>query len=164
MSQIRKKVGSIMVLEIAPSNRLQLFSAGVDRLKRILAVAVGVSICVMGISVLMLPGFEAEAMTVIKSMIGVSLLVCGVSMTRVGTVRKPIELAFDRTTEEWKLSARKGRKMQMENAAPRGSVLTLTGNAASMHDARAVPLFDLHLDKPARTALVSEYQRLQSAH
>lgn len=153
-----------MVIEIAPSNRLQLFSAGMDRLKRILAIAVGACICVMGISVLMLPGFEAEAMTVIKSMIGVSLLVCGVAMTRVGTVRKPIELAFDRTTEEWKLSAHKGRNLQLESAAPRGSVLTLSGSAAAMHDERASPLFDLHLDKPARTTLVSEYQRLQATH
>lgn len=153
-----------MVIEIAPSNSLQLFvTAGLDRLKRIMAVAVGASICVMGISVLALPGFEAEALALIKALIGVSLFVSGVAMTRVGTVRQPVELAFDRSTEEWKMSARRGKAVKLENIAPRGSVLTLRGSDAAMRDERANPLFELHLEKPARQALVSEFHRLQAA-
>lgn len=152
-----------MVIEIAPSNSLQLFSAGLDRLKRIMAFAVGASICAMGISVLTLPGFETEALAVMKALIAVALFVTGVAMMRVGTVRKPVSLAFDRQTEEWKFASGRGKATKFENAAPRGSVLTLNGSDAAMLDDRANPLFDLHLDQPARQTLMSEYHRLQAA-
>ena len=163
MSQIRKKVGSIMVIEIAPCNSLQLFSVAINWLTRCMAFVVGLSVCAMGVSVLLLPGFEADALVIIKSLIGVLLLVCGVAVTRVGTVRSPVNLAFDRATEEWKMSSRRGRKAEFIRAAPRGSVLTLKRQGAALRDDHANALFDLHLDKPARAALMSEYQRMQAA-
>lgn len=152
-----------MVIEVAPSNSQQLFGLILERLKRFLAFVAGVCVCAMGISVLTLPGFEADAMAVMKALIGVALFVTGVALMRVGTKRAPVSLAFDRQSEEWKIASGRGKAKHFEKAAPRGSVLRLSQVGAAMYDAAANPLFDLHLDTPARQTLMTEYQRLQSA-
>lgn len=152
-----------MVLEIAPRNILQLMKTLMEISNRFLSVVIGFAAVVFGTSVLVAPGFETEAMTVIKGLLGVLLIVFGVTMVRVGGARKPVELAFDRQTQEWKLTSRKGQAVRFEQIAPRGSVLRVNGLDAAMRSDREEPLFDFHLETPARMILLNEAERLAAS-
>lgn len=151
-----------MVIEVAPTNSLQLLKTLMNTSKRALAMVLGLGIVAGGAALVVMPGFEGEGVATLKIIMGLILVAVGVSFARVGCARKPVELAFDRTTEEWKLSARKGTRQTYENIAPRGSVLTLKGLTAAMHSDRSEPLFNLHLDAPARAVLLNEARRLEA--
>lgn len=152
-----------MVIEVASANRFQMLKMKFAILRRIAAICIGLLICAAGLSVMFLPQFETESASVMMALIGGSLLVLGTIIARVGSVRQPVDLAFDRQTEEWKLASLRGRKVTYERVAPRGSVLNLTGRFAAMTDGAAAPLFSLHLDSDARTKLLDEHHRLAAA-
>ena len=159
-----------MVIEVAPSNSLQLFVSLFYAVRRVLIVGFGLGLVAAGAALWVLPGFETETAAVMKAMMGVLLIAIGVSFARVGGAIRPVELAFDRATQEWKMASRRGTsrgvnrgfKRQYDRIAPRGSVLTLKGPVAAMVDERNAPLFDLHLDGHARAVLRQEAARLHA--
>ncbi|MFY0596103.1 MAG: hypothetical protein JXQ85_06710 [Cognatishimia sp.] len=152
-----------MVIEVAPTNSLQLLQSCLETSTRVLAMVLGLGIVAGGAALMVMPGFDSEGLAMIKLVMGLILVAVGVSFARVGCVRKPVELAFDRSTQEWKLVSRKGTRQTYEDVAPRGSVLTLRGLTAAMHNDRAEPLFHMHVDAPVRAVLVQESRRMQAA-
>ncbi|CUI80869.1 hypothetical protein [Cognatishimia activa] len=155
-----------MVIEVAPSNSFQLFNSLYQTVRRTVSVGIGLGLVAAGAALWVLPGFETETAGVMKAMMGVLLIAIGVSFARVGGASRPVELVFDRTTQEWKMASRKGLrrgfKRQFDRIAPRGSVLTLKGPVAAMSDEQDAPLFDLHLDGHARAVLRQEAARLHA--
>lgn len=155
-----------MVIEVAPSNSLHLIGSLIQTARRALSVGIGLVLVAAGAALWVLPGFETETAAVMKAMMGVLLIAIGVSFARVGGSSRPVELVFDRATQEWKMASRKGIrrgfKRQLDRIAPRGSVLTLNGPVAAMVDEQDAPLFDLHLDGHARAVLRQEAARLHA--
>ena len=155
-----------MVIEVAPSNSFQMLASLYHLTRRVLNVGLGLGLVAAGAALWVLPGFETETAAVMKAMMGVLLIAIGVSVARVGSASRPVDLAFDRDTEEWKMASRKGFrrgfKRSYDRIAPRGSILKLQGRVAAFEDDEKAPLFDLHLDGRARAVLRQEAARLHA--
>ncbi len=148
-----------MMIEIEPSNRRQYLEFILDKCTRVVCIGIGLSVVLAGVAVLVLPGFEQGAALAIKAVLGLLLIAFGLCLARAGGSCKPVELAFDRRSQEWKLARQKGRTKAYESLGTQGGVLRVNGLTAAMHCRSHEPMFDFHLQPLARMALLSEAKR-----
>lgn len=155
------------VIEVTPKDDIHWIEAAFDAVKRGCAILFGALFCIVGVCIVILPGFDVEAMDLMKPILGGILLAMGYLVASIGSEVEPVELVFDRRTEEWKMAtdriAENNAGLLIERIAPRGSVLTLDGNKAAIRDQQSQTVLKMHVKSKARGQLISEMLRLEAA-
>lgn len=93
---------NINIIEQGPS---QFLYQAAEFLKRLSLLGFGALLCVAGISIMTLPGFEVEGLGFVKSLMGLALFLAGLLVAGIARIGELCVLRFEKSNSTWKMNA-----------------------------------------------------------